>query len=330
MADGGQFGHLVKTISNCHEADGADSKGYGADLTSESCEDSDEMYVIIQVLLQANLSLKKKVKDLEVKLSNRGYGSGDVEYSKERIREVSGKSEIWLKKENAELKRQLEYCQSRANGSQNLNRRFSKEMVNSQGGRRYKAETDSVKYEDSKLRLLEKRSYPKRLTQEVSEKNKYQKCKYCGVRHHIGSEFCRAFGKTCHKCMKQNHFARRCWTNIRNSKSNRVWKTCSEADEKGVTPNKEVEASSSPVGEGEENVDEEGWMDQIGYPEPKEKVDNIQKGREVILNNPVTGNEEIIDEKRFQAVMKLMAVQESRETEKSFDECLKEIRIRFG
>ena len=41
---------------------------------------------------------------------------------------------------------------------------------------------------------------------------KYEKCKYCGAHHRRGSNFCKAFGKTCYACKKKNHFSRMCWT----------------------------------------------------------------------------------------------------------------------
>ena len=57
-------------------------------------------------------------------------------------------------------------------------------------------------------------------------------CRFCGVKHGTAKEQCPAWGRTCMKCGKKNHFARRC-------RSNRV---------AAVTENSEPEAEINNVG----------------------------------------------------------------------------------
>ena len=40
--------------------------------------------------------------------------------------------------------------------------------------------------------------------------NSKRKCKYCGKQMHNERQYCPAFGSTCHKCKKSNHFASVC------------------------------------------------------------------------------------------------------------------------
>ena len=43
-----------------------------------------------------------------------------------------------------------------------------------------------------------------------AHKEKKSKCKYCGTIHEFSKSKCPAYGKTCSKCKKQNHFASVC------------------------------------------------------------------------------------------------------------------------
>ena len=44
-----------------------------------------------------------------------------------------------------------------------------------------------------------------------SAKINLRECRYCGLRHVFGANKCKAFGKSCYKCNKMNHFGRVCW-----------------------------------------------------------------------------------------------------------------------
>ena len=43
-----------------------------------------------------------------------------------------------------------------------------------------------------------------------AHKEKQSKCKYCDTNHEFSKSKCPAYGKTCSKCKKQNHFASVC------------------------------------------------------------------------------------------------------------------------
>ena len=152
--------------------------------------EGDPMYEITKFVLAATSKLQKKVRYLE-----------------------------------AELKMQLENCQCMTDASQGkAQRKFRNAMVNSQGGKRYKAETDSGKCEDSNLRLktyadvvkrefrvaqnVEKR-YSKNDFKDVRSRSntcnedksqnssKLKTCKFCGTVHVWGKERCAAYGNKC-------------------------------------------------------------------------------------------------------------------------------------
>ena len=54
----------------------------------------------------------------------------------------------------------------------------------------------------------------------------YQECWNCGYRHDHSKELCPAFGKTCNKCSKKNHFAAKC----RSKQATRAIKILDEQD----------------------------------------------------------------------------------------------------
>ena len=45
---------------------------------------------------------------------------------------------------------------------------------------------------------------------QVSDKQKHKQCKYCGKYHEMKREKCPAYGQTCRKCNKLNHFENKC------------------------------------------------------------------------------------------------------------------------
>ncbi|XP_061178377.1 uncharacterized protein K02A2.6-like [Saccostrea echinata] len=45
---------------------------------------------------------------------------------------------------------------------------------------------------------------------QASEKQKYKQCKFCGKYHELKKEKCPAYGQTCRKCHKLNHFENKC------------------------------------------------------------------------------------------------------------------------
>jgi len=53
--------------------------------------------------------------------------------------------------------------------------------------------------------------------QKKSRDRKDQNCKYCGLKH--AKRNCPAYGKTCHKCGRKNHFATVCKTKINSVKN---------------------------------------------------------------------------------------------------------------
>jgi hypothetical protein len=61
-------------------------------------------------------------------------------------------------------------------------------------------------------RIVKNRSsnYHGRSADGAASTKKEVECKFCGLMHEYGVKFCPAYGKTCDKCKKMNHFSRVC------------------------------------------------------------------------------------------------------------------------
>jgi hypothetical protein len=61
-------------------------------------------------------------------------------------------------------------------------------------------------------RIVKNRSnnYHGRSADGAASAKKEVECKFCGLMHEYGAKFCPAYGKTCDKCKKMNHFSRVC------------------------------------------------------------------------------------------------------------------------
>ena len=63
----------------------------------------------------------------------------------------------------------------------------------------------------NEIHTLKRRNERKpRLPEDPRDSKGAKKCKYCGGNHVLKREKCPAYGKTCGKCGKSNHFARVC------------------------------------------------------------------------------------------------------------------------
>ena len=43
-----------------------------------------------------------------------------------------------------------------------------------------------------------------------SGQSSYKDCNFCGKKHQWGKQHCPAYGKTCNRCRRNNHFAMKC------------------------------------------------------------------------------------------------------------------------
>lgn len=72
----------------------------------------------------------------------------------------------------------------------------------------------SAELSRERLRTIETKTEVHALRQSGQD-DRLQKCKYCGNRHVFGKYQCPAYGKTCSKCDRKNHFAAQCRTATR-------------------------------------------------------------------------------------------------------------------
>ena len=77
-----------------------------------------------------------------------------------------------------------------------------------------------------------KKSNTRKQTSRQGETTPKTSCKYCGWQHEKGAAKCPAYGKTCAKCKKKNHYARMCrWAGSRKSKQQiYMAEECSDTD----------------------------------------------------------------------------------------------------
>ena len=87
--------------------------------------------------------------------------------------------------------------------------------------------------DSNEIQALKHRNERKpRLPEDPRDSKGAKKCKYCGGNHVIKKEKCPAYGKTCRKCGKSNHFARVCKQRGRRKKPvNTVSVSSSDSDE---------------------------------------------------------------------------------------------------
>lgn len=73
------------------------------------------------------------------------------------------------------------------------------------------AEYAQIKRKEFRPEIVNKIHHNKKSFETKKEEGKKEKsCKYCGKKHKFTKELCPAWGKTCSKCKKRNHFANKC------------------------------------------------------------------------------------------------------------------------
>jgi len=85
--------------------------------------------------------------------------------------------------------------------------------------------TENAKLQSSVLKREENNLFKVRSTNRTghsSSESVVNKCKFCGTSHKFNRNNCPAFGKTCSKCKKFNHFAKQCFTKINSDNLNVV------------------------------------------------------------------------------------------------------------
>ncbi|XP_041461547.1 uncharacterized protein K02A2.6-like [Lytechinus variegatus] len=107
------------------------------------------------------------------------------------------------------------------------------ETVNYMQNQRKKGKASSRQQQfNSKTRNMDKKS-GKNFT---AQKDEVSGCRFCGGSHGKGRESCPAYGKTCRKCSKQNHFQNVCKAKMqRGMKPSSVYQLDSSDDEDALT-----------------------------------------------------------------------------------------------
>ena len=94
----------------------------------------------------------------------------------------------------------------------------------------------------------------------VNLKPQRKLCKFCGLKHRLGSRFCRSFGKMCIICQGLNHHASVCWFRGSSVMRRRAGsKSSTPREERGaekkIVENKKGKENNARINEEERNID---------------------------------------------------------------------------
>ena len=172
-----------------------------------------ERYVFNSCVQSVEESVDVYVNRLRKLASSCEFGALTDELIRDRLvigvkdRDLKGRL---LRQKGLSLQKAIEMCKSNEITKQQLKSLENEEKkpheeVNmcKQSGRRSSRTTKKPPAQDLKKKTPDFKTKPEK-------GNSKRKCKYCGKQMHNKRQDCPAFGSTCHKCKKSNHFASVC------------------------------------------------------------------------------------------------------------------------
>ena len=113
-----------------------------------------------------------------------------------------------LRVQNLTLKKTLDICRAAEMSQKQL-----KEVEDLQGEQVNSLRHYKPRHPRKRKTKQSQQTYPRKPPTSTGTRgtgNKQSECKYCGRLHEFKKEICPAYGKTCLKCKKKNHFASKC------------------------------------------------------------------------------------------------------------------------
>ena len=118
-----------------------------------------------------------------------------------------------------------------------------------------------------------------------------KRCRYCGLKHRLGSQFCRSFGQRCAVCEGLNHHASVCWFRLSRGDMPKKLSSASGVFEIPCYENERSKCSSTNEDDNDEKISE-GQKEQVNSADNIPDTSNIADlGKEVMQTEQISDDE---------------------------------------